>query len=280
MYRKAVRTAQNWFPGLREIKNGFYHWSRSTFGLLHDRDFALIGRLPVREDDLFLDVGANRGQSILSLKRMRPDAEVVSFEPDPAMFRWLQARFGQRAGVRLVNVGLGAEAARRTLHTPCYRGFAYDGLATFSAETARRYLSSDTLYGFDPAKLTVVEAECETRTLDSFELKPTFIKIDVEGLEHEVLAGGAFTLIANEPVLMVERFHDNPMLEPMLNALGYVEVRARIGTEGRGFARGHTSSENMICMTPRRLAAVQAALDVNSASPALAHGRSKLETVR
>jgi hypothetical protein len=32
-----------------------------------------------------------------------------------------------------------------------------------------------------------MEAECETRTLDSFALRPTFIKIDVEGLEHEVL---------------------------------------------------------------------------------------------
>ncbi len=276
MYRKAIRTAQNWFPGLREAKNRFYHWSRSTFGLLHDRDFALVGRLPVRADDLFIDVGANRGQSILSLKRVRPDAAIVSFEPNPAMFRWLEARFGGRAGVRLVNVGLGRRAEWRTLYTPRYGGFAYDGLATFSAEAARAYLSPETLYGFDPDRLTVEEAECETRTLDSFDLKPTFIKIDVEGLEHEVLAGGAFTLIANEPVLMVERFHDNPTLAPMLASLGYIEVRP----EGRGFARGHTDSENMICMTPRRLAEVQAALQATSSIPVASQAPSDLVSAR
>jgi FkbM family methyltransferase len=275
MYRKAARTAQNWFPRLRELKNRFYHWLRSTFGLLHDRDFALVARLPVRDDDLFLDVGANRGQSILSLKRVRPDAEMVSFEPHPAMFRWLEARFGRRSGVQLINVGLGITAGRRTLYTPRYGRFAYDGLATFSAEAARRYLSSDTLYGFDPAKLTVDEAECETRTLDSFALRPTFIKIDVEGLEHEVLSGGAFTLIAHEPVLMVERFHDNPALEPTLASLGYVEVRP----QGRSFARGHTTSENMICMTPRRLAEVQAAIDPVPSTPALTR-RPDLENAR
>lgn len=280
MYRKAVRTAQNWFPGLREAKNRFYHWSRSTFGLLHDRDFALIGRLPVRADDLFVDVGANRGQSILSLKRVRPDAAVVSFEPNPAMFRWLVARFEGRPGVRLVNVGLGRRAERRTLYTPRYRGFAYDGLATFSAAAARAYLSSETLYGFDPAKLTVEEAECETRTLDSFDLKPTFIKIDVEGLEHEVLAGGAFTLIAHEPVLMVERYHDNPTLQPMLASLGYVEVRPQTGAEGRGFVRGQTDSENMICMTPRRLAEVQAAIAAASETAPAPTAPPRLEIAR
>lgn len=280
MYRKAVRTAQNWFPGLREAKNIFYHWSRFTFGLLHDRDFALVGRLPMRDDDLFLDVGANRGQSILSLKRVRPDADIISFEPNPAMFRWLEARFGRRAGVRLVNVGLGATAGRRTLFTPRYGGFIYDGLASFSAEAARRYLSADTLYGFDSTKLTVEEAECETRTLDSFDLQPTFIKIDVEGLEHEVLAGGAFTLLANEPVLMVERFHDNPTLKPMLNALGYIEVRAQTGVEGRGFERGHTTSENMICMTLRRLSAVQAAIHPIPSTSAPTGDRNDLGSVR
>ena len=153
------------------------------------------------------------------------------------------------------------------------------GWPTFSA-AARAYLSPQTLYGFDPARLTVEEAECETRTLDSFDLKPTFIKIDVEGLEHEVLAGGAFTLIANEPVLMIERFHHNPTLEPMLASLGYVEVRPRIPAEGRGFVRGHTDRENMICMTPRRLAEVQAALATASGTATAATTPTTLESVR
>lgn len=253
MIRKAVRTLQNAFPGLGEVKNEFYHWSRKRFGLLHDPAFAVIDRLPRRADDLLLDVGANRGQSILSLRRLRPDAAIVSFEPNPAMVRWLQARFGDDPAWRLIAYGLGARGDRRALYTPRYAGFAYDGLATFSREAARAYLSKDTLFGFDPARLTLDEAVCETRTLDSFRLRPTFIKIDVEGLEHEVLQGGAETIRAHEPVLMVERFHHNPALMPTLAALGYVEVRP----DGRSFAPGDTQGENMFCMTPRALEAIR-----------------------
>ncbi|CAN5118579.1 hypothetical protein BH10PSE2_BH10PSE2_23140 [soil metagenome] len=253
MLRKAIRTAQNGFPWLGEVKNEFYHWSRSTFGIVHDPDFRLIARLPRRPDDLLLDVGANRGQSILSLQAVRPGARIVSFEPNPAMIGWLQARFDDIEHVTIEPFGLGSVDARRTLYTPTYNGFAYDGLATFSRTAAAAYLSPETLFGFDPARLGIREQVCRTRTLDSFGLRPTFIKIDVEGLEHEVLQGGLRTIQACEPVLMVERFHTNPDLLPLLDRLGYVEVRPA----GATFQVGGTDSENMICMTPRVLAAVR-----------------------
>lgn len=253
MIRKSIRTAQNWFPGLGEVKNEFYHWSRSRFGLLHDPAFALVARLPRRPDDLFLDVGANRGQSILSLRRARPEVRIVSFEPNSAMVRWLRDHFTDDHDWRLEPFGLGAVASARLLYTPRYAGFPYDGLATFSAAAARAYLSRDTLFGFDPAKLTLDEQVCQTRTLDSLDLRPTFIKIDVEGLEHEVLLGGEATIHACEPVLMVERFHRNPALMPLIRRLGYLEVRP----EGRAFAVGATTGENMFCMTPRTLAAIR-----------------------
>lgn len=268
MLRKCVRTLQNGFPGLGEAKNEFYHWSRKRFGLLHDPAFAVIANLPRRADDLFLDVGANRGQSILSLRRLRPDAAIVSFEPNPAMVRWLDRHFTGDPRWTLEPVGLGAAADRRTLFTPRYSGFAYDGLATFSAESARAFLSSDTVFGFDPRRLTLDEDVCETRTLDGFGLRPTFIKIDVEGLEHEVLQGGTATIRACEPVLMVERFHRNPALMPLIRSLGYVEVKP----VGRTFLVGATAGENMFCMTPRRLTAIQ------SAAPAADNLPSQTET--
>lgn len=254
MIRKAMRTAQNYAPWLRETKNIVYHRARQTLGLVHDRDFRFIARLPMRDDDLFIDVGANRGQSILSMRRFRPDASIVSFEPDPAMFRWLQDRFCGQPGLRLVNVGLGDMEGSRVLHTPSYRGFAYDGLATFSRDTATAYLSSRTLFGFDPAHLTIKEQVCLTRRLDAFNLKPTLIKIDVEGCEHEVLLGAMETLRACSPVLLMERFYDNPAVTEVLQSLGYVEVRL----QGSGFEIGRTSRENMICMTPATLATIQA----------------------
>ena len=250
MIRKAIRTAQNFFPALGETKNDVYHWSRKTFGLIHDPDFAALAGLPLSYDDLFLDVGANRGQSILSMRRFRPEAQIVSFEPNPLMFRWLEGHFRDQPGVRLANYGLSDRAGSRRLYVPHYRGFTYDGLATFSRETAEKYLSSDTLFGFDPALLTLDIHVCQARTLDSLKLSPTFIKIDVEGCEHEVLAGGVRTLRACQPVLMVERFYPNDALADLLDDLGYVEVEPCRG----GFRRGETDRPNMFCMTPARLA--------------------------
>ncbi len=250
MIRKAIRTAQNYFPALGETKNDVYHWSRKTFGLIHDADFNALAGLPQRYDDLFLDVGANRGQSILSMRRFRSEAQIISFEPSPRIFRWLQSHFANEPGVRLANYGLSDRASIRTLYTPHYRGFPYDGLATFSRETADKFLSSETLYGFDPSHLHVALDTCRTCTLDSLKLTPTFIKIDVEGCEHEVLAGGMKTLQACEPVLMVERYYPNGELAGLLDALGYVEVEPWRGR----FRRGATDRPNMFCMTPNRLA--------------------------
>jgi FkbM family methyltransferase len=250
--KKAIRTAQNFFPGLGEFKNELYHWSRKGLGMVHDREFAAVAALPRSEDDLFLDVGANRGQSILALRRFRPDARIISFEPSPPMFRWLTAHFGAEPNVELVNFGLAPEPGARTLYVPRYRGFIYDGLATFSPQMARSYLTSETLYGFDPRRLTVEEHVCEARTLDSFGLAPSFIKIDVEGCEHEVLQGGIETLRLHQPTLMIERFYQNLHVERILRELGYREVVA----EGGRFGPGVSNGLNMFWMTPRRLEAV------------------------
>lgn len=245
MLRKLVRTAQNYFPGLAEAKNEFYHLARKHLGFVHERDFSAIALLPRGGDDLFVDIGANRGQSILSIRHYRPDARIVCFEPNPVMFAWLLRHFGDDAGIRLLNVGVSAEPKHLTLTVPSYRGFLYDGVATFSKETVFEYMSADRIYGFDPSLLTMQEFACETRPLDSFDLQPTFIKIDVEGFEHEVIAGGMQTLRRCRPVLMVERFYENPKLLALLDALGYGEVIAKDGRLRPGASTG----PNMLLMS-------------------------------
>lgn len=224
MLKKAIRTAQNFFPGLAEAKNDFYYVSRRYLGTVHDGEFKALRALPRTGQDLFLDIGANRGQSILAMRHFRPDAPIISFEPNPLIFARLQRRFSGMAGVQLMNVGLGPQPGEPTLYVPSYNGFMYDGVATFSRDTALGYLSPDTLFFFDPAKIAVTEHACTMRTLDSFGLQPSFIKIDVEGFEYDVLAGGMDTLRRCRPTLMLERFYEDARLMPMLEGLGYQEV--------------------------------------------------------
>lgn len=73
----------------------------------------------------------------------------------------------------------------------------------------------------------------EQRTLDSFQLKEVdFIKIDVEGWEHNVIKGGIDTIMKNRPIMIVEQKPNNAELHGLkqfgatnlLKKMGAVEV--------------------------------------------------------
>jgi FkbM family methyltransferase len=247
-FRKAIRTLQNLFPGLGDLKNDFYYHSRKTFRIPHERDFAIVASLPKWDDDLYLDVGGNHGQSILSMRIFRTDMKIISFEPSPRLYAEMVRRFGGTPLTEIRNYGLGSAETTLPLYVPSYNGFVYDGLATFSYEAATNHLNSSTLYFFNPKRLSVQKMECHIKTLDSLDLAPTFMKIDVEGFEYEVLAGGMETVKRHEPVIMIERYWDDPRVFKTLSDLGYAEVAWK---DGR-FSRGTTTRLNAIMMTERR----------------------------
>jgi len=250
--RKAIRTLQNFFPGLGGLKNDFYYHVRKTLRIAHERDFAVLAALPPRPDDLFLDVGGNHGQSVLSMRLFRPETPIISFEPVPRLHAEIVRRFGHDPNVEVRNYGLATSETILPLYVPSYRGFIYDGIATFSHENALNYFSPKTLYFFDPKHVAVTEMSCHLKTLDSLNLAPTFMKIDVEGFEHDVLMGGLETIKRHEPVIMIEKFWNDARVFELLGELGYAEVELE---DGR-FRRQETKRLNAIMMTDLRLAAL------------------------
>jgi FkbM family methyltransferase len=242
--KKALRTAQSHFPALVEAKNDLYHFARSRLGFVHDREYEVVARLPLGPEAVFLDVGANRGQSILAIRHDRPGAILQSFEPNPRIFAGLVRRFGRMEGVTLHDCGLGEAEGAFTLHVPSYRGFVYDGAATFSAAHARAYLGPETLCFFDPGRLTVEEMTCKVAGLESFGLAPAFLKVDAEGSEYGVLAGGLETLRRHRPALFLERHYEDARIKALLGELGYREM---IWRKGR-FVEGTEVSWNRLLL--------------------------------
>jgi FkbM family methyltransferase len=249
--RKALRTVQNCFPALAAAKQNVYHYSRKYLRVAHEKDFKIISILPKSDGDLFLDVGANRGQSVLSIRAYRKDARIISFEPNPVIYKATQRRFANDPMLTIENYGLGARAGPITLYIPTYRGLIYDGNASCSRAVAFEYLGRRTLYFFNPDLVKIEERICSIRTLDSLGRQPSFVKIDVEGFEYDVILGGLDTLRSHEPVLMFERQYCEPQLFETLAGLGYEHVAVE---DGRLLRADH-GGLNAIMMTPARLRA-------------------------
>ena len=148
----------NWYCGLHEP---------------HDMGFALHF---LRAEDRFFDIGANVG-SYTVLAAGAAGAGVIAVEPIPSTFQALLANVELNDlddRVKVLNVGVGAE----------------EGKAWFTSDLDAMN------HALAPADADDNAVEVPVFTLDGIAATggPTFIKIDVEGLETAVLAGGRWTL--------------------------------------------------------------------------------------
>lgn len=219
--KKAIRTVQSelWF--LKEAKDSFYFKYRRFMRKPHDIDFALIHNIRKDQPGCFIDVGANQGQSIESIRLFAPEARIESFEPNRNLAAKLKARYRDDDLVQVHDVGLSDQAATRQLYVPSYRNFVYDGLASLDLESAKSWINPDRVYLFRADALKIMKFDCKVETLDSLHLDPIFIKIDVQGTEYAVIAGGLETIRKYQPVIMVEAFGDDPRLVALMAAEKY-----------------------------------------------------------
>ncbi|MFB6420737.1 MULTISPECIES: FkbM family methyltransferase [Bradyrhizobium] len=156
-----------------------------------------------RADGLIIDIGANRGQSIRAFKKFRPQSSIVAFEPEPLSADRLKLRFAGDRSVSVLPYALGAKPGTIIIFVPSYGRWACDGMAATSREAATEWLSdSGRMYRFDQSKLTVSEHGIECRTLDSFAMAPSLIKVHAQGAELDILQGSERTLRQYQPALM------------------------------------------------------------------------------
>lgn len=126
-----------------------------------------------------LDIGANRGDWATAFLKVFPHSKVICFEPDPLSKQYFQVLLDRFPSLELHNIALAERNGNTILYT---RDEVWGGASIVSRARS----------GFN-RKINV-----ELVTLDSFmdsrELFPDVIKIDVEGAEMLVLQGGINTL--------------------------------------------------------------------------------------
>lgn len=115
-------------------------------------------------DPFIIDGGGNIGLSVLYFKQVYPEARVLVFEPDPAVFALLaeNVRRNNLTDVELVNAGLGAD----------------DGVSSFLPDGAAGGRLTDSAEGL----------QVPTRRLSGHLDRPVdFLKLNIEGQELPVL---------------------------------------------------------------------------------------------
>lgn len=149
-----------------------------------------------------LDIGANTGQFARLAHEVFPGAAIYSFEPLPDCFEALKTALPAGSNFHPVNCALGASAGtlefRRALHTPS---------SSFLPMTElHKQAFPESGGGQEERPLSV-----PVRTLDEVAAElplrdNVLIKMDVQGYEANVLAGGAATVRRAVAVIMETSF--------------------------------------------------------------------------
>ncbi len=226
--RKLLRSAQVFVPFAQDARFAVQRLWQGWGGRPSEPDLLAVPLLGLEPGALILDVGANRGLVLDLLLRLAPEARVVAFEPNARLAAELAARHRRDPRVEVRAQALGEHAGTATLWLPIYRHWAFDGLASLDPEAARGWLEAGRLYGFRRDRLRLEPLPCETVRLDDLELRPAFVKLDVQGHEYSVLRGGEATLRRCRPVLLVEAGEDE-RVPSLLRELDYVDARFEAG---------------------------------------------------
>lgn len=192
----------------------------------------------VRRGDLVLDIGAHVGDRVAAFRRL--GARVVAVEPQPALIKTLKILYGRDRTVVIEPMAVGADAGKVTLQL----NLDNPTISTASDAFVRAARHARGWQGEVWRKRVCVPMT----TLDDLIARhgmPSFIKIDVEGLEAEVLAGLARPVAAlSFEFTTIQRDTALACLERCV-ALGYARFNAALG-ESQIFVHGDWQSADAI----------------------------------
>jgi FkbM family methyltransferase len=170
-------------------------------GRVHEEDFRVFECFH-EDTSLAVDVGANSGQSAISLRNVAPRMRILSFEINPALRPDLEfvSRFVPNFAFRIE--ALGSIQGSVPFYLPESSTIDLSQEGTTNLEFLRRRIST-----YDPEIVGTVSVKAfslPATPLDSLRLQPSIVKIDVQGAEADVLEGMEETIALHLPVLLIE----------------------------------------------------------------------------
>ncbi|MCL4498692.1 MAG: FkbM family methyltransferase [Chloroflexi bacterium] len=173
---------------------------RGGFGFIprkSSREDAFLGKLDVRGQTIY-DIGGFEGLfSMFFARAVGENGRVITFEPNPINYRKLETNIAlNRLGnIELYQVGLGRTETRATLVFPPYQLWRGSVSQDAQSEVLKEKGATAIQISIDSLDNLIA-----THNLP----KPNFVKIDVEGMELEVLLGMRNVLLEHGPALFIE----------------------------------------------------------------------------
>ena len=187
---------------------------------LLEEGFSFLRHVDAQNGTVAIDIGSNDGTSIEMIRRLQPDTSIHAFDPivEPRVaYKYQRVAFH--------NVALSEFEGELILYVPTIHHLQ---LTQYSSSDPRKVVSQ-LLGDFSIEQSEIVLSEVSSRStrLDSMNLKPYFIKIDVEGHEESVLLGSLQTISRHRPVLLIElqSLEAYKSIEKLMKGMDYFNLR-------------------------------------------------------
>ncbi|WP_415322323.1 FkbM family methyltransferase [Candidatus Pelagibacter sp. Uisw_127] len=177
-----------------------------TFLLPHEKDYyGMKLLLKSNKKNIFLDIGGNNGLSTRGFKKLGFKNSVYIYEPNKYLYNtYLNPLSKKFLNVKIFNFGLGNKNSVLELVTPYVGNSSLHFMSSFS----KKYIldSVGVISEKYKKKMILRKSLIIIKKLDDLKInkKIDFIKMDIEGYEHEALKGMKKTILKNKPIFLIE----------------------------------------------------------------------------
>lgn len=146
--------------------------------------------------DNIIDIGANEGQFSEKMRTLFPAANIIAFEPIPATCEKLRLNFAGDAKFKALNAGLGDSEGILEFYQNEYSPSS----SFLPMEDAHK---TNFEHAVKEEKITVHIKTLDSIAANVYSSGTLLIKMDVQGYEDKIIAGGS-TLLAKADMIITE----------------------------------------------------------------------------
>lgn len=221
LIKKFVISIQVRYHIVGTLKWRAYRIIRRIFRRPHLSELKGLSCFSLDSSSLFLDIGANLGQTIDTVRLYTVDTPIISFEPNPFLASVMQNLYKEDRHVTVEACGLGGATGTTDFFIPCYNGYVFNELASLRGVKEEDWFLKKYIWKYQGNKYSIVKQAWKIHRLDDFNLEPFIIKADAQGMEIEIVRGGLSTISKCKPIILLKGVRFDGELREMLEPLGY-----------------------------------------------------------